>query len=145
MSFAIRFLDPNHSGSEGREGEIELAGYAERFIADLSFWAEATYESQWLEAAQHLADGLTACFITDMHDLTGSGLVGCWVGYPEADAVYFQETMLRADAMRHLQPDQFHSLVRPRALKNADGQEISEWKVLKSAVTEFVEGIKKAY
>lgn len=143
MRFTIRFLNADQSGSEGREGEIELAGYAERFMADVSFWTEAAYESQWLEAAQRLVDGQTACFITDIHDFTESDLVGCWVGYPEADSVYFQETMLKTEAIRQLRPSEFHSAVRPRALRNLDGEEISEWSVPRSAVTEFVKSNQK--
>lgn len=140
MTFSIRSIDVGNS----------LQGKCESIIGDhkeivpliTTLWTPATYESQWMDALQSLADDRVDCcvLITDVQPSEDSSGVTYWAMYREGGNVYLQEQFSR-DRAALLLGSAIAVLphIPPRIQGTPEEQsEVSEWVLPIEDIRQFV-------
>ena len=113
---------------EQGKGVIKIDGFEEAFESALSYWSQAQYEANWLQASVTISRGKSACFITSITNPEHSNFVRTWACYPINGKLVFQECILFLD---ELEPpfniNSPHLNVQPYESLSEDGEQISEW------------------
>ncbi|NGT12866.1 hypothetical protein [Achromobacter insolitus] len=127
------------------QGEIDLDGYKENFLAPVGFWSRADYLESWKKSLDHaIRDRGHAVLATSMRNPDICNFVFCWVVYMEKEQAYVQNRILFLDELTTpFVPSEINSYISERETVNEDGLEISEWRVDVSSVVSFFEALKK--
>ncbi|HEV8482165.1 MAG TPA: hypothetical protein VGV87_01295 [Blastocatellia bacterium] len=124
-------------------GRITLGDFSEEFESSLSYWAQADYEHQWLEAAGRIKAGQTkSAFIVDMYDPSKTPFIMRWPIWRRDKTILVQNRLLLFKnltvAFKATNP---YIHIGERATKNDDGEAISEWQVSLKDIQDFYTSI----
>ncbi len=119
------------SGGRAVYGKIILGAHLETFVASLVCWTPEDYRTHWLEACHRIVAGesLSALIASYVAEPMSEFLVW-WPLYRDAHIVHVQNEILEYGQL----PTPFAianpwAAIRPRATRNEDGMEISEWDI----------------
>lgn len=145
MAFAIRFLPEScqvieHDSMEAT-GEIVLGEFRELFIASLSFWTKAEYETHWREALNRMIKNVSpSSLITTMYDPAVANFIFWWPMYRQGDEIVVHNQMLLLmEFEERLDPNNPYSFIPEYESVNEDGQKVSEWKISVEEISKFLE------
>jgi len=121
-------------------GEIEINGYRESFFAPIDFWSKSDYLKSWKKS---LIQGLENCghavLLTSMRDPNFCNFAFYWVIYIEGDDAYIQNGVFFMERLPSpFMTDEINSYVSEREEVDEDGFSISQWKVDKKSVVDFL-------
>jgi CdiI N-terminal domain len=137
--FDISFVPSADPVDGASRGEIRIGSFSERFAADLTFWGQARYERQWLEAAGRIVSHESAVFVTSVPDPASANFVRWWAMYREGEAVVLQEQICFLEELAGpFDPDRPERFLRERESVSEDGDEVSEWRTTVGAVRDFL-------
>jgi len=124
-------------------GRITLGDFSEEFESSLSYWAQADYEQQWLEAAGRIKAGQTnSAFIVDMYDPSKTPFIMWWPIWRTDKTILVQNRLLLFKnltvAFESTNP---YIHIGERATKNDDGEAISVWQVSLKDIQDFYTSI----
>lgn len=130
--------DPEVQGC--RYGEIRIGSFRERFLSAVTFWSEARYEQQWIEAAKRiLTDGKTA-LMSSVTEPASTNFVRWWAMYRDGETIVVQEQLCFLDKLtEQFDPEAVERFVSPRETISEDGEKISEWTTTVSAMRAFLD------
>ena len=140
-NFDIRFIPDGtaDSPSECRVGEVRIESFCERFVADVTFWRQAEYEKQWLDAALKIVGGDKTALIVSVSEPATANFVRWWAMYRNEHVIFVQEQIRFLDELSELfDPCAVERFVLPRETVSEDGELISEWSTTVSAVRDFI-------
>jgi hypothetical protein len=137
--FEIIFMPAGESTAGRRRGEIRVGSFSERFEADVSFWHESRYKSQWLDAAQRILVSDRAVLVTSISEPSSANFVRWWAMYRESESIVLQEQICFLNELAApFDPERPEASLREREISSEDGEEISEWQTTTEAVRQFL-------
>lgn len=150
--FAIEAIDEAASGDElpsdsQAVGKIQVGGFTETFVMDLSFWTVDEYRRSWQSALTEIerTEKATSCLVSSITDPATSNFISCWPLYRDGDAVYVQNSIIFLDELDEpFDPREPWRFVEPRSSVDEDGNRISEWVTSLSQVREFRESVSSS-
>lgn len=111
-------------------GRISVGDFSESFEMALGWWNADLYRASWRKALDVLefGDDAVSCLVSFITDPSVSNFIFCWPLYRKSDTVFVQNAVLFLDEL----PEPFDAShpwlsVRPRAVRDEDGNRISEW------------------
>jgi|SRR5579885_106402 hypothetical protein len=122
------FDDPSIPAAPGR---LVLGKSEEEFLADLSLWGKADYESHWTrELKALLAGNSKVALIVSYYDPKAASNMEIWRVYRDGEWAHFQNQLLWCSSL----PDDFEvseisRYIGERSLTAESGDRISEWDV----------------
>ncbi len=121
-------------------GEIEINGYRESFFAPVDFWSKLDYVNSWKKS---LIQGLQTCghavLLTSMRDPKFCNFAFYWVVYIEGEDAYIQNGVFFMERLPSpFVMDEINSYISERQEIDEDGFSISQWKVNKKSVVDFL-------
>ncbi|MET3497640.1 hypothetical protein [Variovorax boronicumulans] len=120
-------------------GRLEGFGLHEDFWSPLDYWQEEQYEVQWRQGIQRVLDGKISALIVSMRDPELSNFIDWWLLYAFEDQVIFQNQMLFLQNLRApFNTDDIYTSIRPYRRHNLEGEALSEWRVPKCALQDFM-------
>lgn len=142
--FNLKFISEPYWSEDRNElvvrGRITLGDFSEEFESSLSYWNQADYEQQWLEAAKRIETGQTkSAFIVDMYDPSKVPFIIWWPVW-RVDRIVFVHNQLLLFKNLALAFDSTNPYVHigDRAIVNEEGEAISEWQVDLKGVQDFI-------
>lgn len=121
-------------------GRITLGDFSEEFESSLSYWAQADYEQQWLEAARRIKAGQTkSAFIVDMYNPSKTPFIMWWPIWRRDNTILVQNQLL---LFRNLtvayESTNPYIHIGERTTKNENGEAISEWQLTLKDIQDFI-------
>ncbi len=113
-------------------GRLLLGKSIEAFLANLSLWTKADYESHWASELKSLFDGkLKVALVVSYDDPKASSNLEIWRLYRDGDWVHFQNQLpWYSDLPQKFEISEMSSYLDNRNVMDADGKNrLSEWDV----------------
>ncbi len=145
MYFDITFIDQEPQDTQ-MLGEITLEDFKEKFLSDLSYWTKEDYEMNWVKGIERSVNlNLNSYFITDMHDPKLANHVFVWLIYDFGIYTIFRNHLIIITDSNPFNVDEFYNNIPNYSKFTEDGLQISEWKISKIDLTNFLERKKDRF
>jgi hypothetical protein len=121
-------------------GSLVLGSSTEGFLANISLWEKADYESHWNRELEALVSGSSKVGLVVSYDNPkASSNLEIWRVYRDGEWAHFQNQIL---PYSHLPADfdisEISQYIQDRVVITAEGNKISEWDVLISDIESFL-------
>jgi CdiI N-terminal domain len=113
-------------------GRLLLGKSIEEFLANLSLWSKADYESHWARELKSLFEGkLKVALVVSYDDPKASSNLEIWRLYRDGEWVHFQNQLPWYSNLPHeFEISEMSNYIDDRKVMDADGKNrLSEWNV----------------
>lgn len=141
LNFDIAFTRESVDGDPSvAMGLIQFGTHQESFQSVTGFWSVDAYRASWIAALRRLADGAeVSCLLTSVPDPSKAEFFIAWPLYRSGDDIYVQNELIFTDELdREFNPNAPWEFVGARVTVDEDGNHISEWRVSRTDIEEFV-------
>lgn len=140
--FEIRALGSTDPVTGRPLARIVLGDEEEQFPLFSDIWTVQKFEQQWMTTLQRLVDSekdSIGALLTEIYRPSTNTAVRCWALYLKGSTVWVREQLVsRDDLPASFDPNLAESYVLPRAPSDDPRFEVSEWKINRDDVREFL-------
>jgi len=124
-----------------RKVRLNLEGFLDADLADLSHWSEHAYQAQWLKELNEIIHSRDrGALITSIHDPSVGYRIWTWPMWKEGNEVHFQNRILfMLEPGPKFDSANLAEYVGDRQTLSEDGELISQWTVSLDAIRNFLD------